>query len=146
VNEIIPLTNGSNGRDDAGRFAKGCPGGPGSPNARRVAELKSALLAAVSPEDVTAIVRSIVAKAIGGDVACAKLVLDRCLGRPETETTVRIGLEQNRDSMSSVDDLQVLADAELILAPLTAENLEAKRSAMIRRIQRPPMRSGGGAQ
>ena len=47
-----PSPNGSNGRDASGRFAPGNPGGPGAPNARRVAELRRAVLDAVSEEDV----------------------------------------------------------------------------------------------
>jgi len=32
------------GRDQKGRFAKGCPGGPGNPFAREVASLRTRLL------------------------------------------------------------------------------------------------------
>ncbi len=39
----------------AGRFTKGNPGGPGNPMGRRVAELRHALMDAVSQEDVHAL-------------------------------------------------------------------------------------------
>jgi hypothetical protein len=84
VNKRTPSTNGANGRDKAGRFAKGNPGGPGNPLARQAQLLRSALYAAVTPSDVDAIVRAIVAQAKTGDVTAAKLVLDRLLGQPES--------------------------------------------------------------
>src|SRR5207248_10793741 len=39
-----PAAGGHEGRDARGRFAPGNPGGPGNPFARRVAELRTALL------------------------------------------------------------------------------------------------------
>lgn len=65
-----------------GRFLPGNSGGPGNPYAARVAELRSALLEAVTPGDLAAIVRSLVQAARSGDVAAAKLVFERVLGRP----------------------------------------------------------------
>ena len=65
-----------------GRFLPGNGGGPGNPYAARVAELRSALLEAVTPGDLAAIVRSLVQAARSGDVAAAKLVFERVLGRP----------------------------------------------------------------
>jgi len=65
-----------------GRFLPGNGGGPGNPHAARVAELRSALLGAVTPGDLAAIARSLVQAARSGDVAAAKLVFERVLGRP----------------------------------------------------------------
>ncbi len=84
-------------RDPAtGRFLAGNRGGPGYPYGRRVAELRSALLDAVTPEDVRAIAATLVSAARGGDVAAAKEVLLRVLGRPvETDLLERLeALEQ----------------------------------------------------
>ncbi len=75
-----PSSNGPNGRDAGGRFAKGNPGGPGNPHARRVAELRSALLSAISTDDLLAVVKALVKKAQEGDVPATKLLLDRLLG------------------------------------------------------------------
>ncbi len=81
-----PTTNGGNGgRDTQGRFAKGNAGGPGNPHAQRVARLRSALLGAVTPEDLNKIVDKLVKMAKGGNVVAAKEVLDRCLGKPRAE-------------------------------------------------------------
>ena len=66
----------------SGRFLRGCAGGPGNPFAKRVAALREALLAEVSPEDLRAIVRVLVDQAKAGDVAATREVLLRTLGRP----------------------------------------------------------------
>jgi len=82
-----PSVNGDNGdRDASGRFTAGNRGGPGNPHARRVAEFRSAMLAAVTPEDVKAIVRALVVAAIAGNVAAARELLERVCGRvPEVD-------------------------------------------------------------
>jgi hypothetical protein len=74
--------NGRNGRDASGRFAKGNPGGPGPAFPRRVAELRAAILDAVTPADVIDVIRALVKAAKSGDVAAAKVFLDRVLGTP----------------------------------------------------------------
>jgi hypothetical protein len=76
--------NAANGRDASGRFAKGNPGGPGNPFARRVAALREAALAAVTREEVTAIVAKLKELALAGDVAAAKVLLAYILGKPAT--------------------------------------------------------------
>ncbi len=84
---------------ETGRFLPGNGGGPGNPYAARVAELRSALLEAVTPGDLAAIVRSLVQAARSGDVAAAKLVFERVLGRPlEADILDRLeALEQARE-------------------------------------------------
>ena len=78
-----PSPNGSiGGRDTGGRFAKGNSGGPGNPHARKVGQLRSAMLRAVSSKDMQAIVKKLVDEAKGGDVRAAKEVIDRCIGKP----------------------------------------------------------------
>ena len=78
-----PSPPDDSGREAAtGRFAAGNTFGEGNPHHKRVAELRSALLDAISPEDVRAIVEQLVQKAKGGDLAAAREVLDRCLGKP----------------------------------------------------------------
>ena len=77
-----PTTNGNNGRDENGRFAIGNPGGPGNPYARRVAELRSALLDAITPDAIRYVMLRMIKMAVEGDVAAAKLVLERAVGKP----------------------------------------------------------------
>ncbi len=78
-----PSPNGDNGRGfrgTGGRFAKGNPGGPGNPHARRAAEIRSRLLAAVTDEDLEAIIRTMIDKAKAGEQWAVKELLSRLIG------------------------------------------------------------------
>jgi hypothetical protein len=77
-----PSTNGNNGRNSNGQFAKGNKLGTGNPYARRVARLRSTLLDSVGENGLADIVQGMVAAAKGGDVAAAKLLLSYLLGKP----------------------------------------------------------------
>jgi len=68
--------------DDRGRFKAGNPGGTGCPVAARVARLRAALLGAVTPEDLKAVVVALVTRAKTGDLAAIHELLDRLLGKP----------------------------------------------------------------
>jgi len=70
------------GRSSRGRFTKGNSGGPGNPYAKKVAGLRSALLSAVTQEDMKAIARVLVEQAKSGDIAAVRELLMRVLGRP----------------------------------------------------------------
>jgi hypothetical protein len=83
-----PSPYGGDGRDARGRFTKGNPGGPGCPYARRVAELRSALLAAVDSEAIADVGRKLVEKARAGDLAAAKLLLSYTVGAPQQTVPV----------------------------------------------------------
>ena len=78
----LPSPKGANGRGASGRFTKGNPGGPGNPHARRVAEIRSVLMSAVSIDDLRAIVSTLVKSAKAGDLAAAPDVLTRTIGKP----------------------------------------------------------------
>ncbi len=97
--EPSPSAKGPNGRDDHGRFLPGHAGGPGNPHARQVAKLRSALLNAVTEEDMDAIVRKLVEQAKEGDIHAAKEVILRTLGRP-VESDLLERLEQLEEVMS----------------------------------------------
>ena len=58
-------------RDADGKFVEGNPGGPGNPYAKRVGELRTALLDTVTREDMQAVAKALVDAANGGDVAAA---------------------------------------------------------------------------
>jgi len=73
---------GDGGRDSGGRFTTGNAGGPGNPYARRVGALRSALLDAVSDEDIRRTIEAIVAQARDGDIVAARILFDRILGPP----------------------------------------------------------------
>ena len=78
-----PIRPFPDGRDAAGRFTQGNPGGPGNPYTKQVAALRSALLAAVSEEDIREVVQALVREAKGGNVSAARELLGRVLGPPE---------------------------------------------------------------
>lgn len=89
----LPSPNGaSGGRGPGGRFAPGNPGGPGNPHAAHVGRLRSALLSAVTPEDLNVIARKLVELARAGEMPAIRELLDRTLGRP-TEADVLERLE-----------------------------------------------------
>jgi hypothetical protein len=69
-------------RDDFGRFGPGNAGGPGNPYTAQVGRLRAALMEAVTEDDLRAVVKALVERAKAGDVAAARLLLERVLGRP----------------------------------------------------------------
>ena len=76
-----PSTNVIIGHDTSGRFAAGNTLGRGNPHAAQTAKLRSAMLSAVTEDDVKAVVGKLVALAKGGDVTAIKLLLDRVCGK-----------------------------------------------------------------
>jgi hypothetical protein len=74
--------NNADGRDGSGRFAPGNKGGPGNPHARKVAQLRSALLETVTEDDMRAIGAKLIAMARGGNLPAIKELIERTLGRP----------------------------------------------------------------
>ena len=72
----------TNGHEPNGRFAKGNPGGPGNPFARRVAKLRQVILNPLTEEDLLAITEALLAKAKEGSVGAAKLLLAYGIGKP----------------------------------------------------------------
>ena len=84
-----PKGNGVDGeRDGRGRFTKGNSGGPGSPYNRRVAELRSALLDAVTPKDVAAMVAAMIGKAKDGDSVAFRVIAPYLFGKPSEATEI----------------------------------------------------------
>ena len=78
-----PLKPAGNGnRDKRGRFQSGNTAGKGNPLGKKVGQLRSALIGSVTDGDMKAIIKALVKKARGGDVAAAKIVLERTLGKP----------------------------------------------------------------
>ncbi len=69
------------GRGEGGRFLPGNKLGRGNPHARQHAALREALLAAVTPDDLQAVVRGLLEQAKQGNVPAARELLDRVLGR-----------------------------------------------------------------
>ena len=76
-------TPSRNGRTARGRFAPGNPGGPGNPYAKRVADLRAALLESVTEADIRAVARALVKRAKAGEVPAIRELLDRLVGKRE---------------------------------------------------------------
>jgi hypothetical protein len=72
------------GRDVQGRFRPGNAGGPGNPFARKVAALRKTLLDSVSEQDLKDMVEALKLKARQGDTSAIKLLLQYCVGKPES--------------------------------------------------------------
>lgn len=82
---LVPIEPSRIGRDASGRFAPGNPGGPGAiahERTKRTRALRQALCDAVTHEDMAAVARALVERAKAGDVAAARELLDRIIGRP----------------------------------------------------------------
>jgi hypothetical protein len=117
------------GRDAGGRFVRGNKGGPGNPHARRVAELRSALLEAVTPERVRCLAERLYERALGGDTAAAKLLLAYALGRPAPPVDPdRLDLDEWRLRQECPHSADVYAACGKVIfekALLMLQNLEA---------------------
>lgn len=93
-----PSSKGPDERDAQGRFVKGAyRGGPGNPQAAQVQRYRRAIWAAVSEEDVQQVILAMVKEAKAGDVAAAKVVLERVAGQPP------------KDAEDAADDMLSLA-------------------------------------
>ncbi len=103
-----PSPTGDNGRDGRGRFATGNRCAVGNPLARRVAQLRSMILEAVSEDDLRAVVLALIEKAKNGDVMAARELLDRLVGK--APSPVLLDLQDMEDrKMRLAEDRQ--ADA-----------------------------------
>jgi hypothetical protein len=78
--EKPPSPKGDNGRGPDGRFVPGWRGGPGNPHFRELAARRSALLKAVSAEDVTALARKWLSMALEGDLVAGELLVRYVVG------------------------------------------------------------------
>jgi hypothetical protein len=89
-NGNYPSPNGANGRDDKGRFGKGNAGGPANPHAARTAQLRSALMDAVTDDDIQAVAQTLVREARQGNVQAGRELLDRVLGKSHQSRTTEL--------------------------------------------------------
>ncbi|MEX0775079.1 MAG: hypothetical protein WD042_05120 [Phycisphaeraceae bacterium] len=126
-----PSPNGSNGasgggRDAGGRFARGNPGGPGNPHAAHVARLRSALLDAVTPEDVQAVAAALLAQAKQGDVMAVRELLNRLLGQSPVSVKAEVS-SPVAPIAADVAALKTLPPEELALLEKVLAKLEAGR-------------------
>ena len=82
---VAPSTNGGDDpwkRKPTGRFGPGNKGGPGNVLAKKSADLRTAMYASVSTDDVLEIMSALVEAAKSGNITAAREVLDRVVGKP----------------------------------------------------------------
>src|SRR5262249_47675524 len=83
------------GRDAHGRFAKGNKGGPGNPFARKVAQLRAALVNFVTEDDMKHLCFVLKMRAEGGDMVAMRLLFQYVLGKPaETVDPDRLDVDE----------------------------------------------------
>lgn len=75
-----------------GKFAPGNKLGVGNPHAQKVHKLRAALLQAVTETDIYDIVTTLIEQARAGDVASAREVLDRTIGKPKDGNSMLLDL------------------------------------------------------
>ena len=76
-----------------GRFLPGNEEGHGNPYAKQVHLFRSAIIKAVKPADVQAVIRALMKAAKNGDVAAAKLFLEYTVGSVKQEVKIESGGE-----------------------------------------------------
>ena len=102
-------------RDEQGRFLPGNSGGPGRPPAASVHEHRAALVNAVSPDDIRAVARMLVDKALAGNFGAAKVLLAD-VGTPPGFAVDPAGLDDLR-SRGLIDRYTVAARGVILYIP-----------------------------
>ena len=104
-----PTAQQPQGRDAKGRFTTGNAGGPGNPFGRRLADMRKAVMNAISVDDIEALLRKLLEMAMAGDIAAAKLVLQYAVGKPkpvaEPDRTEIEAWEIEKQSWTPPDDV-----------------------------------------
>ncbi len=93
-----PLANGSqSGRNTKGQFVKGCPGGPGNPNAAQVGKNRARLYEIIRTADIELAIKTIVQEGLTNMSSKARRrvlsFLDRRLGVPLETIQKELGIE-----------------------------------------------------
>jgi hypothetical protein len=100
-----PSTTGDSGRDKAGKFLAGNTAGKGNPFARRVAQLRALIVEEVSDDDLRAIVRKLIEQAKAGDMAAAREIFTRAIGKaPEPDNGMDPDRIANADAKADAAD------------------------------------------
>ena len=100
-----PSPTGDNGRDANGRFGPNNTYGQGNPHAQQIQQLRAALLSAISPQDIEAVVKTLVTRALAGDVVAIRELLDRAIGKAQQtiEATIEAEHRLPHDFLSYLD-------------------------------------------
>jgi hypothetical protein len=110
------------GRNKAGQFQEGCRPGPGNPFSKRVAALRKALLESVSEADLARVGQKLLALALDGDIAAAKLLLHYTVGKPtEAVDPDRLALDAVRLLLSWPTVSELLAGLSGVRPEIAAD-------------------------
>ena len=137
--KTAPSTKGDKGistRGADGRFLPGHKeGGPGNPHAKAVSTLRAALLAAVTQDDVEAVVKKLVDQAKDGNIVAARELLDRLFGK--SNQPHQVAVEETKKSPDKMTDLELAA----ALAE-SGQNVPRILAAKIQRIREADAKAG----
>jgi hypothetical protein len=120
--EPLPPVSTVNGRTHDGRFSKGNTFAAGNPILRKIRALRAQLVQSIDREAMQRIIRKLIEMAEQGDLEAIKVLFNYSIGRP-SQTFEPL-------SFLSAQDIRSMTD----------EELEAMRSAIMRR------RNRGGSQ
>ena len=138
-----PVETPATGRDAGGRFAPGNKFAAGNPFARRMANLRSAFLEAVTVGDLQAVAWKLMDMAKGGDLAAAKLLLAYTIGQPvnpvnpdrmdldemallqELPTAIR-AISYLFDKVSSAEAIRIIREMAPIFEKVTRDKLDPR--------------------
>lgn len=146
-----PSLNGGIGRLPNGQFGVGNKGGPGNPHAKRVNQIRSFLLRAVSDDDLRRIVSALVERAKAGELAAIREVFDRCIGRTVTFSEMRDVEEELERKRKFRLPWQESEDEETTAKPNTriiareSSELRGRRPVRRRQVRERPGHAGGEA-
>ena len=101
-----PFETEENGRSQVGRFTLGNTFAKG--HSSRAKQLRAGMLSALEVEDVQAVILTVLAKALGGDLAACKLILST-IG-PPSDDAPSTGIEINETNFERVKN-ELLARA-----------------------------------
>jgi hypothetical protein len=88
--------------DERGSFAADNPGSPGDSYCRRLAALRAALLAAITPQDVQDVMAALLVQAKNGSYSAARLYLAYSVGKPaDGRAAVHDRHEQSLEEVAS---------------------------------------------
>ena len=97
-----PSTNGS--RKTNGQFGDGNKYGKGNPHGQKVAQLRTAMMEAITSEDIQAIVGALITKAKEGDIPAIKILLPYMVGlAPQAINPDDVELEEMRLESRYID-------------------------------------------
>jgi len=96
-------TTSGEGKSSGGRPAKVNSAALMNPAAQRVAELRAALLGRIGSRDIQQIVGKLVSKAKAGDIAAAREVLDRSIGKAKQSVELEATAHTEQDEQKPLD-------------------------------------------